>query len=305
MKISILVPTYNRVDHIIKQLANFEVIFSSSDIDYEIIIGDNSTNNDTLNYVSTLENSHYIYFKNVDNIGYDSNVQKCFKAASGDYIWLIGDKNYFTRDDFFAVVNELKESPDALIVSNRQDYKIYNNVSDVIEDVGFRLSLLCTTIVRGDSVKYLEKSNKYLGYDFIHIGIIFEYLCTLDSVYVKWYPKSIFHPWTENRKSWFDKRYQIFACNWFKTIMSLPNQIGIDAKLNCLRGPINGHIFGPKSILRTRAKGGTIFLKDLKQNREFLELTSHSTYIENYLVIVIPKYFLIIPYKIYKLFKRK
>ena len=51
MKLSILIPTCNRLNHVRKQIEYFDSIFNTASIDYELVIGDNSTEEATKNYI--------------------------------------------------------------------------------------------------------------------------------------------------------------------------------------------------------------------------------------------------------------
>ncbi len=92
-KVSILIPTYNRLHYFIQALMS---ALNQTYENIEIIICDNSENSDSEKAVKLLE--HYYktsikYYKNPRNIGYLENLRKCFDLASGKYI------NYLLDDD--------------------------------------------------------------------------------------------------------------------------------------------------------------------------------------------------------------
>lgn len=298
MKLSFLIPTYNRIDHIEKQIPYYIEMLSSENIDYEIIIGDNSTNDDTYNYIKHNPDERIKYFKNSDNLGYDKNVLKCYAYSTGDYVWLVGDKNYFEKEHLRLVIKELRLNPDALVITKGIEKKSYDNVSDLVREVGFRFSTLDCTILKGECRESLYKAEKYIGYNFIHIGIIFEYLCAKDNISVNWYPYSIMKVWSKNKVYWYNNRFRIFANNWFKTIMSLPNTIDINAKIECLKGSKQNHIFKPSQIYKRRIRGIKYSIKDLKENREYVELTSHTNYFSILVSLILPVFPINLLYKI-------
>lgn len=309
MKISFLVPTYNRPDFVKMQLDNILEITSKVGCDFEIVVGDNSTNEETKKIVESLANSNIVYFSNEGNVGYDRNIMNCFKHAEGDYIWLLGDKNHFYEKGLKEVLNYLADGPDALVFAEREDglSKSFTDVSELLSDYGFRFSRLCNTILKKDCKKTLSLCEKYFDLHFQHIGIIFEYLCTLDSINVLWMPSNVCFYWKNNKIGWGSKVYTYFAQYWFKAIMMLPNRLTLDAKIKCLKGKNDKHhIFHPYAIIKHRCSRQIKYsIKDLKENREYLELTSHSTFNKNFWTLtLLPNWILYpvtyLPYLIYR-----
>lgn len=304
MKLSILVPTYNRIDHIQKQIKYFLDLLDRAECDYEIVVGDNSTNNDTRDYIVSLGSEKVCYFKNKTNIGYDGNVLECYKHSTGDFIWLMGDKNYVIQEYIDMIINTLLCNPSAVLLFERADQKkiLFDNVSDIVDRFGFRLSQLNCAIINSKCLLTIENCEKYKGLNFIHIAILIEYLCSLDSLNVIWLPYSAFNTWTMNRNCWNKNVFSIFARDWFYSIMSLPSNVSVVAKLRCLRGEKSrNHIFASYNILLNRCRGNMKYsFKDLKENREFIEMTSSTTYNRIRLSMSIPLFFIYIPYIITK-----
>ena len=91
-RISIIIPCYNEQESI-PFLKNelYKVINSISDVEFEIIMVDNCSTDNTLNLMKELKQSdsrfHYISFSK--NFGKDSSMYAGLKASTGDYATLI------------------------------------------------------------------------------------------------------------------------------------------------------------------------------------------------------------------------
>jgi glycosyltransferase involved in cell wall biosynthesis len=93
-KVSVLIPTYNRPDYV--RLA-LESVLQQSYRNIEIIIGDDSTNDDTeilmQDYIHQYPRIRY--FRNQTNLGQFDNSLRCMELAEGEYI------NFLMDDDLF------------------------------------------------------------------------------------------------------------------------------------------------------------------------------------------------------------
>ena len=96
LKISILVPTFNRIYYLEQCLQS--CINQSLD-PFEICIGDDSTNDESKRYISNLAKNYPIkYVKNNPPLGQAKNVNSLIKNAQGDYICLIHDDDKLEND---------------------------------------------------------------------------------------------------------------------------------------------------------------------------------------------------------------
>lgn len=93
MKLSICIPTYNRI----KQLDNClnSILISKSmvkDFDFEVCVSDNGSNDDASKIVKKYEkNIKIIYNKNKNNVGFALNAIKTVSMGKGEFAWIIGD----------------------------------------------------------------------------------------------------------------------------------------------------------------------------------------------------------------------
>ena len=97
---SIVIPTYNRALDL--QLALY-CILRQSFSDFEIIVSDNCSTDNTRDVVSKFKDKKIRYLRNKKNIGVIPNIKKTIKYAKGEYVFLHSD------DDFLLEKNSLKE----------------------------------------------------------------------------------------------------------------------------------------------------------------------------------------------------
>ncbi|MDB8566201.1 glycosyltransferase family 2 protein [Turicibacter sanguinis] len=92
--VSILIPTYNRAVFFQQAL---ESVLSQTYKNIEVIVCDNSENDETKNLVEAYQkvHSHIRYYKNETNLKYIGNMRRCLELASGEYI------NFLMDDDLF------------------------------------------------------------------------------------------------------------------------------------------------------------------------------------------------------------
>ncbi|WP_180255214.1 glycosyltransferase family 2 protein [Bacillus toyonensis] len=92
--VSVLIPTYNRPNYFKIAL---DSVLAQEYPNIEIIITDDSTNDETYSIVAPLINSfsNLQYFKNSERLGGVKNFQQAFLRSKGEYI------NFLMDDDFF------------------------------------------------------------------------------------------------------------------------------------------------------------------------------------------------------------
>ena len=100
--LSIVVPTYNRAQLLKMLLASIVQDIDQWPNDFELIVSDNSSTDDTSVVVGELIQSGFPikYVVNATNIGADGNFAAGFNLASGKYLWIVGDDELMYRGTF-------------------------------------------------------------------------------------------------------------------------------------------------------------------------------------------------------------
>ncbi|MBU1071068.1 glycosyltransferase [Patescibacteria group bacterium] len=109
LKISILIPTYNGSKTIIDTLNS---ILSQNFQNFNIIIQDDTSTDDTLQIIKQLKNKKIKIYQNKKNLGYSRNLERGRKNCQGDILFLMG------QDDILAK-NALKNTHNAFAKSEK------------------------------------------------------------------------------------------------------------------------------------------------------------------------------------------
>ncbi len=99
MKLSICIPTYNRVKHLNNCLNSIISNKSVQSLDFQVCISNNCSTDETEKLVKSFSRSIPIkYNKNETNLGVARNVLKVVEMADGEFAWLIGDDDLLMPD---------------------------------------------------------------------------------------------------------------------------------------------------------------------------------------------------------------
>lgn len=171
-KVSICVPTYNNVKEAERLISS---IMEQTYEDYEIIITDDSDNDDIEKLIQKLFDERIRYVHNVNKLGHIYNWNAAIEKAEGDYIKIMFSDDWFTYPDSLdEFVRMLDAHPEAdlafsnsMQVSEWESYK--RKVSEIFiprlkEDwrnifLGNEIGAPSDTIYRRNGIKFDEKSN--------------------------------------------------------------------------------------------------------------------------------------------------
>lgn len=92
--LSICIPTYNRAGYLHDALESIYLQLNTelSEI-IEVVVADNASSDQTEQVVKkfTGKIKRVIYIKNLENVGFDGNIDVAVRAANGNYCWYLGD----------------------------------------------------------------------------------------------------------------------------------------------------------------------------------------------------------------------
>lgn len=124
--ISICIPTFNRAEHLQRQLAWLAQETKDFGDACEIIVSDNCSEDQTPSIIQNAERefSHTQFHanRNCENIGWMRNFSYCVNNASGLYTWIIGDDDVIYDGTVAFVIRTLKQRSDLSL--------LYLNFSD-------------------------------------------------------------------------------------------------------------------------------------------------------------------------------
>lgn len=193
LKISVMIPVYN-MDKTIRE--TIESVLNQSYKNFEIIVQDNDSHDDTSRIVKSFSDSRIKYFKNNANIGYANNLIAGKKNCQGDILYFLGADDVLCKnalmetneafsldDDIGAVTRPYFWFQDDVKIPIRITPVLNNNKNEIIyiKDYKKAIYALHNEILGQLSglafrMKYLEdsfftKENEWIasGYPFINI----------------------------------------------------------------------------------------------------------------------------------------
>jgi len=191
--LSICIPTYNHPESLsvlIKQI----VPFQSEEI--EIIIGDdNPTSNRTYDLVKKINDPKIKYFRNKKNLGYDANLLKCIKKATGEFIFIQCDDDDIEIKTIPWILRTIKSNKNltqlcGTIGNHLPGYdKIYAVFGDRILNRGYEslkeLFLYyyhgCGIVLKKNALD-IDKAKKYIGFLYMQQVLIAQALIAGDTL---------------------------------------------------------------------------------------------------------------------------
>ncbi len=121
LKLSILIPTYNRAKLLEECLKS--VINSYEKDDIEIIVSDNCSNDDTELIIKNYSFEHRLkYFRNKENIGPERNILSLLERARGKYIFFLTDDDQVELQAISNIVQVIDKSDYGVIMGGYKDF---------------------------------------------------------------------------------------------------------------------------------------------------------------------------------------
>jgi glycosyltransferase involved in cell wall biosynthesis len=112
-KVSILVPTFNRSKFLKKAI---DSILAQSFLDFEIIVTDNCSTDDTPEMMGAYNDPRVLYIRNSTNIGMSNNHNRALRIAVGEYLYLFSDDDIMLPNNLHLKVEILDSYPSVGLV---------------------------------------------------------------------------------------------------------------------------------------------------------------------------------------------
>ncbi|MBA7602438.1 hypothetical protein ES703_09527 [subsurface metagenome] len=107
LKFTVCIPVYNGSKFLETTLKS---ILSQSFKNYEIVIIDDCSSDDSEKVIRTFKDKRIKYYKNKRNIGYSKNLEVCRNKVTGDIIYLMGQDDILGEDALLNTYNAFKIS---------------------------------------------------------------------------------------------------------------------------------------------------------------------------------------------------
>ena len=128
--VSIAIPTYNRANGYFKQ--TLECALSQTYPNYEVIIADNCSTDNTGELVKSYTDSRINYYKHEKNIPANDNFNFCLEKAKGKYFLLLHDDDLIDTDFLESAICE-SERPNGVGII-RSGARIIDHAENVIKE---------------------------------------------------------------------------------------------------------------------------------------------------------------------------
>jgi len=121
MILSILIPTYNRAEYLIKNIQMLEnyIVKNNFQKDIEIIVSNNCSKDNTKEFLEAFRKKTFIDIKiynQEQNLGLEKNALFVLDKANGENVMFLGDDDYIEELYLIAVVNIFKNNPKVRVI---------------------------------------------------------------------------------------------------------------------------------------------------------------------------------------------
>ena len=144
--LTIGIPTYNGSAYIRDTLDSaIRQISGKFEARVEILVSDNASTDGTPEIIQTYQSTHSVriqYSRNDRNIGFDGNVDRLFKIASGKYVWILGDDDVLEDMALQHVINLLDQNPNLKAIQVNFD-KYDRKLEKIVQRVTIPQDLYC------------------------------------------------------------------------------------------------------------------------------------------------------------------
>ncbi|HWQ27114.1 MAG TPA: glycosyltransferase [Chlorobaculum sp.] len=261
-KLSIAVPTYNRVDFIDSFMSELRLCAEQHFVN--VYISDNASGDGSKEILDRYaqESPHVRYYRNGATIGPDENFERVLGYPDTDYVWLVGDTYKIAEPVFNAVMAALEEDDYDAVLVNVEDRvvdvpeQVYTDRNRLLADLGWHMTCIGSMVYSKRLLQHADYQ-RYRDTNFLQTGILLEYIA--DRPFrIKWIPKhsvmGLKVPGVQ-KSSWQEQTFEIWTKRWANFIFSLPASYDLDAKLKCIMDHgVKSRLFTLSALKRLRRK---------------------------------------------------
>jgi glycosyltransferase involved in cell wall biosynthesis len=155
-KVTVAIPTYNRA-HYLKEA--IESVLNQTYTDYELLVVDNASTDNTEEVVKSFNDKRIKYIKNEKNIGMVNNWNKCIDLAQGKYLIIFHDDDIMKPELLEKEINILNRYDDVVIVAT--NVTLIDEDNNVLKRKNIRIN---EDIIfkKEDFIRKIYKENLYL-----------------------------------------------------------------------------------------------------------------------------------------------
>ena len=172
--LSITIPTFNRRTRLAKTLA---VVVPQLSAEVEILVWDNCSTDDTVEYVSNLLGPSQVR-RQETNVGLDRNFLTCLERFNGEYVWLLCDDDLLCSNavaEVLGAIERFGHPPVVYVKIKGSDLEVSDYTSNpvatswkafdqngLLNEMGYFFTFGSSMIIRRDRID-VDFVRKYIG----------------------------------------------------------------------------------------------------------------------------------------------
>lgn len=115
-QVSVCIPTYNRAGMLKESI---ESVLAQTFQDFELIVSDNASTDDTEQMVRSFHDRRIVYSRNAENFGWQWNMGQVLSLAKGELLGVLPDDDIMLPDNLARKVEVLRRYPHAGLVHSK------------------------------------------------------------------------------------------------------------------------------------------------------------------------------------------
>lgn len=166
--ISICIPTYNRAKEVEKSIISIVTQVDPELV--EVIVSDNASTDGTQEVVKAYASRYpnVKYFRNKENIGSERNIIESIKRASGIYIFLHGDDDYFKQGSLHRIIQMVDKHPQCAIffmevLKDKKDVILGKGLDEYCKETSIYCTFMSSVMFRKDYYLNIEDPTLFIG----------------------------------------------------------------------------------------------------------------------------------------------
>lgn len=288
-------PTYNRAAMVDEALDHFYNVLKLED--YKLVVSDNCSEDNTEEIVLKYKKKHpnLIYIRQNENIGADRNMLFLQDNSQSDYFMLLGDGVRMYPEKMNEIIELLeKHEYDAVMFDYRNRCKvppqIFTDKNKLLAQLGWYVTQMSAYVITKSVIEEtINDEMVYPGCEFNYWARMWRYFAKKDSINVYWKQDDCMTFSKIGKKnSWGPRMMTVFVREFQSTVLSLPSNYSVEARLACIREAGRYPLFRDISILR-HIENGAINRDNLREYKKNVKLMFVHPWICYYILTFIPK----------------
>jgi glycosyltransferase involved in cell wall biosynthesis len=227
--------------------------------DFQLFISDNCSTDNSVQVIKKYASQHdnIQFFVQDRNIGADKNMVFLQDKCNTRYFMLLGDGVRLFKNQLYILIDILKRNDyDAVLLNydsriNQIKSKIYTDRNEILTDLGWAITQMSSYIWSNKVVeKKIPETFLYEGCEFNYYSRLFYFLSERECCNVYWYAENcLTFSHIPKLNSWRKRFMDVWIREYVETILSLPVNYKLEAKLNCLKSYSHYPIFQLENMI--------------------------------------------------------